>query len=169
MKPSDPIHQETGIGVVRCDLNLNNCQDMLFEGTHDAALIMEVTADRQFIYAAANQNYLKVTGFSLDDLIGKTPVEVHGEVTGRHIVAHLKICLKLRKMVQYDETITISGQVRTATVRLTPRITVDGTISHIFSSTRDMTDQKEAEYLSERAKKEPGISVYQLIGRHCLF
>ena len=152
MKSSDHTHRQTS---ERQTLPLPDHQidrDIMFEGTNDAALIIDVKDDGRFVYVAANKQYQDVTGLSLGDLTGRTPVEVHGDVTGRQITEKLDRCVKEKKPIQYDETIFVVDQFRMATVRLSPLIS-EGRVRQIFSSTKDMTDQKQAEYLLKEQKK----------------
>ena len=152
MKSSKPIRRQTSDWH---NLPLPDHQialDIMFEGTHDAALIIDVMDDGGFVYIAANQQYQDVTGLSLDDLVGRTPVEVHGDVTGMQITEKLNRCVKEKTIVEYDETIFIVDQFRMAAVKLSPLIR-DGRVRQIFSSTRDMTDQKQAEYFLKEQKK----------------
>jgi diguanylate cyclase (GGDEF)-like protein/PAS domain S-box-containing protein len=152
MKSSDHARSQTSEGhtPILPDHQIN--RDIMFEGTHDAAIIIRVMDDGGFVYIAANKQYRDVTGLSLGDLIGRTPVEVHGDVTGMQITEKLDRCVKEKKTIEYDETIFIVDQYRMAAVKLSPLI-CDGHVRQIFSSTRDMTDQKQAEYFLKEQKK----------------
>jgi diguanylate cyclase (GGDEF)-like protein/PAS domain S-box-containing protein len=126
--------------------------ELLFDGTHDAINVVEVTEDGRFLYQAVNPCYLEVTGLNREDMIGKTPVEIHGSETGGHIEGKLRRCLEECQKIQYNETIFLTGEVRMAMVKLTPVIK-GGLVQQIISSTRDLTIQKRAELHLEVQKK----------------
>ncbi|MDW7671236.1 MAG: diguanylate cyclase [Bacillota bacterium] len=134
------------------DTTVSLSPEVIFEGTNDAVIIVDVTADGRFVYRAVNQVYLDVTGLRQDELIGKTPVELHGSVTGGQINAKLQACLEARHPIQYTETVMIAGRTRMAVVKLTPVI-FEGRVQQVLSSTRDMTEQKHAEQRFEEQKK----------------
>jgi PAS domain S-box-containing protein len=144
-----------GRGSMNTDSSVGTIADrnaVLFEGTNDAALLLRVMEDGQFLYQAVNHHYLTVVGLKLEEMIGKTPVEVHGQEAGHYIVSRLQCCLEAREPIQYEETIVISGVVRNALVKLSP-IFCNGRIDQIFSSTRDMTEQKLFERNLREQKK----------------
>ncbi len=126
--------------------------DVVFEGTHDAISIVNVGEDGAFYYHATNQRYRDITGKKEDILAGKTPEQVYGPITGKHITQHLKECLQFKKTVQYQETLELAGSRRSALVQLSP-IIEEGQVKQILSSTRDITEQKEIEYHLEEQKK----------------
>lgn len=126
--------------------------DIVFEGTHDAIAIVDVGDDDSFYYYATNQRYLEIAGKTLSEVQGKTPEQVYGPVTGSHITLHLIKCLQLKKTIQYQETIELSGGVKSALVQLSP-IMVQGQVKQILSSTRDITEQKEIEHHLEEQQK----------------
>jgi diguanylate cyclase (GGDEF)-like protein/PAS domain S-box-containing protein len=139
---------QTGKGGTAVSLS----PEVLFEGTNDAVNIVDVTADGRFVYQAVNRVYLEITGFQQDEMIGKTPAELHGSETGGQITAKLQACLEARRQVQYTETVMIAGRTRMAVVKLTP-VVIAGCVQQILSSTRDMTEQKHAEQRLVEQKK----------------
>ncbi|MGI9860191.1 hypothetical protein SDD30_02245 [Moorella naiadis] len=58
--------------------------EMIFNGTQDALLLVEVDEGR-FRYLRTNEAHQKLTGFSLNAIQGKTPVELMGEELGKTI------------------------------------------------------------------------------------
>lgn len=126
--------------------------DVVFEGTHDAISIVKVGEDETFYYYATNQRYQEITGKKPDEMIGKTPVQVHGRRIGQHITHHLKKCLQMKRNLQYQETVELAGNIRTALVQLSP-IIEEGRVNQILGSTRDITEQKLIERHLEEQRK----------------
>ncbi|SMP67907.1 PAS domain S-box protein [Anoxynatronum buryatiense] len=138
-KLNDNISTSTSIGTAVIQPNV------FLEGTHDAVVLLAVTPGGDFFYQAANRRYLEVTGLSLEELLGKTPGEVHGEKTGRHIIKNLINCVDACQPIQYEETLMLAGQLRSALVQLSPVMDETGEVRQILGSTRDITDQKRIE------------------------
>ncbi|MEN1761265.1 PAS domain S-box protein [Anoxynatronum sibiricum] len=138
-KQNDNISTFTSIDTAVIQPNI------FLEGTHDAVVLLAVTPDGNFSYQAANRRYLEVTGLSLEELLGKTPEEVHGEETGRHIINNLINCVDACQPIQYEETLLLVGQMRSALVQLSPVLDEAGKVMQILGSTRDITDQKRIE------------------------
>ena len=126
--------------------------DVVFEGTHDAISIVNVGEGGAFYYYATNQRYQEITGKKPGEMIGKTPVQVHGTTVGQHITHYLKKCLQMKKNLQYQETIELAGSIRTALVQLSP-IIEEGRVNQILGSTRDITEQKLIERHLEEQRK----------------
>lgn len=125
---------------------------VVFEGTHDAVSIVNVNEDGSFTYHVVNQRYLDVAGIQMEDLVGRRPVELFGPKAGRHIQNNLQLCRDQGQPIQYEETITLKGQERTALVQLSP-IFKQGKVCQILGSTRDITDQKQIEMRLKEQKK----------------
>ena len=145
---SDNSQVNSSITITRPLTNL----DVVFEGTHDAIAIVNVGDDGSFYYYATNLRYLEITGKTMSDIQGKTPEQVYGPATGSHITQHLKKCLQMKKTIQYQETIELSGGIKSALVQLSP-IMEQGQVKQILSSTRDITEQKEIEHHLEEQQK----------------
>ncbi|MDD4211506.1 MAG: diguanylate cyclase, partial [Clostridia bacterium] len=85
-----------------------------------------------------------VTGIKLEELRGKTPVEVAGSNEGATIEARYAECLKARQSIVYEETLNLKLGKQTWHTTLTP-IFVNNKIVNLVGSCHDITKRKEIE------------------------
>ena len=64
----------------------------LAENSFDSILITDATKDSKIIYA--NKAFKKLTGFSQDEVLGKTPRILQGPATDNAVIARLSTALK---------------------------------------------------------------------------
>ena len=94
--------------------------DTLFEGSQDCLFLVDVIGDKTFKYRRSNLSHQKVTGIKLEELRGKTPVEVAGSNEGATIEARYAECLKARQSIVYEETLNLKLGKQTWHTTLTP-------------------------------------------------
>lgn len=117
---------------------------MILHGTHDIAALMEVCDDGSIRYHDINEAYCRATGFKPEEIIGKTPEEVYGETHGRLISSYYGPCILEQKVVDYQATVNILGDIRKVETRLTP-IIEDGQVVRVLSCALDKTHLRRIE------------------------
>lgn len=123
--------------------NLNLELEKIFNGTQDAMFLVRVE-NGEFRYIRNNIAHQKLTGFSMDDIKDKTPVEVLGNELGKIIENNYKRCVEAQKTITYEETLKLPGGERTWLTSLTPVIE-NNIVKYIVGSSKDITLQKIAE------------------------
>lgn len=103
----------------------------------------------------ANKAFTKMTGYSQEELIGKTPRILQNEYTDR------KELDKHRKALENWESSDVTllntkknGEKYWVNMRITPLANDKGSFTHFISIQRDVTDEKEAAIEKERMIKE---------------
>ena len=127
-------------------------KSLILQATHDITALMEVCKDGNVRYVSINEEYTKVTGLSAEDVIGKTPEEVYGEIYGKLLFSYYKSCIHEKKVVEYTAAIKILGDIRNVETRLTPIID-NGILRQVISCARDITEQKRVKAKSDEQKK----------------
>ncbi|MCR4443449.1 MAG: diguanylate cyclase [Peptococcaceae bacterium] len=136
---------------------------MIFSCTQDAMFLVGVK-DGEFRYVRNNAAHRKMTGFTLTDLKGKTPVELAGEEIGAAVSANYLRCVEAKKPLTYEETLALPAGKRTWLTTLTP-VFRKGKVKYLVGSSKDISRQKKTEEeLEKRLKYEKIISgVSQLV------
>lgn len=131
--------------------------EMVFNGTQDAMFLVRVE-DGGFRYMRNNAAHRKLTGFSLEDIKDKTPVELAGKEIGEAVSANYQRCADSKKPMTYEETLILPAEKRTWLTTLTP-VLEKGKVKYLVGSGKDITLQKKAEEeLKKRLKYEKIIS-----------
>lgn len=131
--------------------------EMVFNGTQDAMFLVRVE-DGEFRYMRNNAAHRKLTGFSMEDIKDKTPVELAGKEIGEAVSANCQRCVDSKKPVTYEETLILPAGKRTWLTTLTP-VQEKGEVKYLVGSGKDITLQKKAEEeLKKRLKYEKIIS-----------
>jgi len=143
--------QKKQIGELSTDL------EMIFNGTHDAMFLVKVDKG-EFCYIRNNSAHQLLTGFHLNDLKNKTPVELVGKEIGEVVEANYQKCIEANTIITYEEILELPGGIRNWLTTLKP-VFEDNKVKYIVGSSKDITMQKRAEgELKKRLKYEKIIS-----------
>jgi len=117
--------------------------ETVFQGTQDAMFLIEAVGKTTFRYLRNNRAHAEATGFTLEELKGKTPQELLGEELGAWIAANYARCLQEGGPISYEETLSLPAGTKTWLTTLTPLVDDDGI--YIVGASQDITARKEAE------------------------
>lgn len=98
-----------------------------------------------------NPAYEDQTGLSLEDARGLTPREWLGDDVGAALEERYRECLEKRERLRYEEELALPGGTETWETTLTP-VLVDGEVSRIVGTTRDVTDRRRAQRERTRSR-----------------
>jgi PAS domain S-box-containing protein len=127
--------------------------ETVFENTHDAIFLIDVTDGGEFLVDRVNQVYEELTGLSNEAIQGKTPREITGPEIGSTIEARYQQCLDCGETIEYPEEIPVDGEMRYWKTKVTP-VKEDGEVVKLVGAMRDITDHK-AEEGRPAAQAEP--------------
>lgn len=82
--------------------------EILFNGLQEAVFLVKVK-DGEFRYVMNNAEHSKLTGFSLDEIKGRTPAEVLGEELGKTFAANYRRCVDEERTITYEEALLLPG------------------------------------------------------------
>jgi PAS domain-containing protein len=80
--------------------------EMVFNGTQDAMFLVRVE-DGEFRYMRNNAAHQKLTGFSLENIKDKTPVELDGKEISEAVNTNYQRCADSKKPMTYEETLIL--------------------------------------------------------------
>ncbi|PHQ40530.1 PAS domain-containing sensor histidine kinase [Halorubrum persicum] len=126
--------------------------EAIFREMDDAVFVVEVerTDDGyEFTFRQNNTAYQEQTGYSEDEMRGRTPREFLGDEQGATVAENYRRCVERGATIEYDERLEFPGGPSYWQTKLTP-ITEDGTITRIVGVARDVTAQKEQEREHQR-------------------
>ncbi|WP_051280438.1 HD domain-containing phosphohydrolase [Anaerovorax odorimutans] len=130
------INQKKEIEEVRNNL------DFVFNSTQDAMFMAEYKNDN-FYYICLNTAHEKIMKFRNCDIIGKTPIEVWGESTGKKLTEFYMKPIKENKNVISEEILDIQGNIYKFLTSLS--LVKESYHQYIIVSRKDITKYKELE------------------------
>ncbi len=117
-----------------------------------SVFILEVCDDGMPRYAAANASALEYSELSLDQVVGKTALEVFGGVAGQRGLAHHLSVVANAKEVTYEVPIPRGNKVIQMRTTLSPLFNSAGELTHLVGSSMDVTARKELNNALELTK-----------------
>ena len=121
----------------------------VFENVQDPMFLVNVEDEgEEFLFRRFNPAYEEKVGITEEDARGKTPHDVFGE-EGSEIVERYRRCLEQGESISYEETLNVPAGERTYHTYLSP-VEVEGEVSQIVGSARDITERKKRETELER-------------------
>jgi len=112
--------------------------ETIFNSTHDAMFLVGYD-NGEFYYIRNNRTHQELTGYGPEDFIGKTPIELLGEETGRKAREGYLRCVEAGKSITYEETLEMRGGKRDWLTNLAP-VWKDGKVRYLVGSRTDITE-----------------------------
>lgn len=121
----------------------------IFNGAHDAMFLVDVYDNDVFRYRRTNRTHQELTGYSLEFICQKTPIELVGEEMGKAIEERYKETINKQTPTTYEEELDLPGGKRIWETTLTP-VFPPNENPYIVGSSRDITDKRNAEELENQ-------------------
>jgi len=115
--------------------------ETVFKQAQDGIFVVDVD-DGTFRIERVNPAYGELTGMDVDEMRGKTPVEVVGEEFGAEVERRYRECLTRREPIEYEERLPFDDEVMTWQTKLAP-VVEDGTVVRLVGVTRDVTENRQ--------------------------
>lgn len=135
---SDQVDSEEALRM------LMNDYEILFNGSTDAIFLVGVNDVNDFKYLRVNEAYTKITRTSKESLIGSFPSKVFGDILGADILRRYKECLEERKILTYEEEVTMPHGNFVFLTTLNPVFDNDK-IRYLAGVSRDISELKSKE------------------------
>ena len=119
----------------------------LLETVEDSMFFLTVeSADAEcvFRFERLNRSYEEQTGMTIEEVRGKTPIDVFGEDLGAELHANYFRCVNAQKSISYEEEVAVETDARFWQTVLTPVI-MNREVTRIIGITRNITEQVERE------------------------
>ncbi|TCL08461.1 signal transduction histidine kinase [Shimia isoporae] len=114
--------------------------------------ILEVAEDGLPRYVSINDVGLGWIGHELDDIVGKTALEIYGGVAGQRALDQHVAVIEAGHPVCYEVTIPFAQKLGLLRSTLTPFFDGEGNVTHLVGSSLDVTSEKERDTALELTK-----------------
>ncbi|MBW4615516.1 MAG: PAS domain S-box protein [Desmonostoc vinosum HA7617-LM4] len=117
----------------------------IYDGIDQLIFVVNVLENGELRYAGWNSHTARVTGISNAQVIGMTPEDAFGTVTGAVIHQRYQNCINAGFAVTYEECLTFDGQETWWLTTINPLKNSQGRIYRLVGTTFNITERKHAE------------------------
>ncbi len=118
---------------------------LIFQGVSDCLFLLQVEAGDGYRFLCVNAAFLKVTGLTQEQVVGKRIEEVLPETSHARAKSKYQEAIRERKTVRWEESAIYPAGTRVGEVTLTPLVDKTGTPVQLAGVVRDITERKQAE------------------------
>ncbi|WP_198598621.1 PAS domain S-box protein [Salinibacter altiplanensis] len=130
--------------------------EMLVQNAQDALFLVDVEEEEARLTFSAqrvNPAYEQMSGFSEEEVRGRTPRDILEDEAGKESEERYRACVRRQEPLEYEESVYLDGEMMHRTTRIAP-VEVNGTVQQIVGTTRDVTERSRREQaLREREEK----------------
>jgi len=119
--------------------------DLIFQGVSDCLFLLQIEADGRYRFLCVNAAFLKVTGLTREQVVGKRIEEVLPETSHALTKSKYQEVIRERKTVSWEESATYLTGRRVGEVTVTPLADKAGTVVQFAGAVRDITERKQCE------------------------
>jgi PAS domain S-box-containing protein len=135
----------------------------IYDAVNYSIFVIDVEAGGVFRFSGINRNHEISTGFSSDEIAGKTPNEIFEPVIAENIIRNLEQCIRKGRSVQFQEHIPVRGKETIWETSLNPLRNDAGYIYRIIGTSSNITErilaEEELKKLSVAVQQSPAVVV----------
>ncbi|MEE9358243.1 MAG: PAS domain S-box protein, partial [Sedimenticolaceae bacterium] len=118
---------------------------LIYDSVADVLFNIRVEPDDCFRFLSINPSFLKATGLTSDQIVGKRIEEVIPETSIQLVLDNYKKAIKENRIVRWEETSVYPSGEKIGHVSIAPVMNEKGICTHFVGSVHDITERKEAE------------------------
>ncbi len=118
---------------------------LIYDTAVDVLFQLQVEPDDRFRFLSVNRAFLKATGLTEEQILGKTTAEVIPEPSHSLVLRKYNEAIRKKRMVTWEETTEYPSGGKVGDVAVTPAFDQDGNCTHLIGSVHDITNRKKAE------------------------
>jgi PAS domain S-box-containing protein len=115
---------------------------LIFNGVSDLLFLIGVEAGPRFRCLAVNCSYLKWTGWTREEMVGKLVEEILSPEQAQCVIKKYTAAMQSRSPTTYEESADIPAGRLVVETTLTPVFDAQGHCTHLLGASRDITERK---------------------------
>lgn len=132
--------------------DVSTLQQAILDAVDQSIFVLRIGTDGLPRYVTMNKEGRKLTGLSLDDILGKTALEIFGGAVGEHALALHQAVIESGEETSYEITLPSIQQTIYLNTTLKPIYNKAGVLSHLVGSSIDVTSERELDMALELTK-----------------
>jgi len=126
---------------------------LIYDSVAEILYFISVEADDCFRFLSVNHAFLKATGLTSGQIVGKRIEEVIPETSVQLVLDNYKKATKENRIVRWQETSVYPAGERICDVSIAPIFNEKGICTHLVGSVHDISENKQAEASLQEAKE----------------
>jgi PAS domain S-box-containing protein len=127
---------------------------LIYNASGDVIFLIAVEPDQCFRFRSVNETFLKVTGLTEDQVIGRCIENVIPAESLDLVVDKYNEAIRTSQSVRWEETSLYSTGTRTGIVSVAPIFNEEGKCTLLVGSVHDITERKKIEEEIRRSKED---------------
>ncbi|RMF08404.1 MAG: PAS domain S-box protein [Candidatus Neomarinimicrobiota bacterium] len=115
---------------------------LIFDSVGDILYFLAVEPGPVYRFLQVNQAFLRATGLTEDQIVGKTVQEVIPPQSQDLVLARYAQAVRENRIVYWEETSPYPAGLKTGIVSIAPVLNEEGTCTHLVGSVHDITERK---------------------------
>jgi PAS domain S-box-containing protein len=118
---------------------------LIYDSVIDVLYYIRVEPDDCFRFLSINQAFLKATGLTRDQIVGKRIEEVIPETSVRLVLDNYKKAIEEKRIVRWEEISVFPAGEKIGEVSIAPVLNEKKICTHLMGSVHEVTERKQAE------------------------
>jgi PAS domain S-box-containing protein len=128
--------------------------NLIYNSTSNAMFLLAVESDNVFRCLTVNAAYLKITGLSEEQVVGKLANEVLTPQTAQYVLGKYQEAIRDGRAIHYEENAALPRGLITVETTLTPILNQEGRCTHLLGTSHEITDRIQAELLLRESEEK---------------
>lgn len=125
----------------------------VYDGSEHAIFVVDVLEDGVLRFAGCNPACERAIGILSEEITGKKPDEVFGNILGKQVQRKFIECVEVNATITYEECLDFNGTPSWWLTTLNPLKDVDGKIYRLVGTTFNITERKHTEAVVRSSEK----------------
>jgi PAS domain S-box-containing protein len=134
---------------------------LIYANISDVLFYLAIEPDDHYRVVSVNSAFLRATGLTQDQVVGKLMHEVIPEPAHALVFGNYKKAIQTKKIVDWEEVSDYPSGKKYGEVSIIPILDADGTCSHLIGTVHDITERKQSEEKLRRLADE-FASLYEI-------
>ena len=126
---------------------------LIYANISDVIFYLAVEQEDRFRFVSINSAFLKATGLTEDQIVGKLVQEVIPEPAHALVLGNYKEAIRTKKTVGWEEVSVYPAGKKYGEVSVTPIFDANGNCTHILGTVHDITELKRTEEAARQAEQ----------------